>query len=491
MDTISKFWRSHSMYWFPVTAEQKAAADAAIKAQFKEYDYSQENFVGQVIYLDQFSRHFDRTADLTEQRTQAAAIVKQHAKHLPYLDEFELVFSLMPFKHLGEYAFIFQTIQATLHESRSLTDFPLLNRFYNDTYKKAYTFEAVKTNIKTTHPGPHSYDPAAICDSYPPAYTQTWVPAPIKTPLTTMLEIQPDLISLSGGVDSMVMLALAKPAAAVHIVYGNRPESAQEYAFLATYCERLNIPLITYSIEWLRRDTADREFYEQMTRTIRFYVYIAAGELIGKPTPRVALGHIQDDVVENVWTNLAKAQHLSNLKKMERSEIQCGVELYRPFLAAQKSEIYKVATELSIPYLKNTTPAWSNRGKFRSAFHAATLAQFGPATDTKILEVADAYAEQARLIHMLLYAPILESGAISGVYDITSAIKANMGVAGWSYILEAVCHARGKPRPGIHAIQDFVKRIPKLTAASTKIPLKRDVTIIVNHVGSYWSFQLL
>lgn len=491
MDTISNFWRSHSDYWFPVTAEQKATADAAITAQFKGYDYTKESFVGQVIYLDQFSRHFDRTADLTEQRTQAAAIVKQNAKHLLFLDEFELVFALMPFKHLGEYSYIFQTIHATLYESRSLTDSPLLNRFYNDTYKKAYSYEAVKANIKVAHPSPHSYDPAAICDSYPPAYNHTWTPTTIKTPLTTMLDPQPDIISLSGGVDSMVMLALAKPAVVVHIIYGNRQESAQEYAFLATYCERLKIPLITYSIEWLRRDSADREFYERMTRDIRFYVYRAAGELIGKPTPRVALGHIQDDVVENVWTNLAKAQHLSNLKKMERSEIQCGVELYRPLLTAQKSEIYKVATELSIPYLKNTTPAWSNRGKFRSAFHAATLAQFGPATDTKILEVADAYTEQSRLIHDLLYAPILESGADSGVYDITSAIKVGMGVAGWSYILEAVCHARGKHRPGIHAIQDFVKRLPKLTATSTKIPLKRDVTIIVNYVGIHWSFQII
>ena len=491
MDTISKFWRSHSDYWFPITAEQKAAADATIIAKFKGYDYTQENFVGQVIYLDQFSRHFDRVADLTEQRSQAVAIVCKHAHLLQSLDEFELVFTLMPFKHLGEYSFIFQTVHTYLSKSQSLTDYPLLNRFYNDTYKKAYSYEAVKANIKTAHPGPHSYDPAVICDSYPPAYKSYWAPFPIETPLISMLDPQPEIVSLSGGVDSMVMLALAKPAAAVHIVYGNRPESAQEYAFLATYCERLNIPLITYSIEWLRRDTADREFYEQMTRTIRFFVYRAAGELIGKPTPRVALGHIQDDVVENVWTNLAKAQHLSNLKKMERSEIQCGVELYRPLLTAQKSEIYKVATELSIPYLKNTTPAWSNRGKFRSAFHAATLSQFGPATDTKILEVADAYAEQSRLIHILLYAPILESGATSGVYDITSAIKVNMGVAGWSYILEAVCHARGKPRPGIHAIQDFVKRLPKLAASSTKIPLKRDVTIIVNHVGSYWSFQII
>ena len=119
MNTISEFWRSHGQYWFPVTPEQKAAADAEITSKFKEYDYTKENFVGQVIYLDQFSRHFDRSADLTLQRTQAATIVRKHTEALPLLDEFELVFSLMPFKHLGEYAFIFQTIHGILSKSRS------------------------------------------------------------------------------------------------------------------------------------------------------------------------------------------------------------------------------------------------------------------------------------------------------------------------------------------------------------------------------------
>jgi hypothetical protein len=58
---IWDFWKSNKSFWIPVTVEEKDIADKTIFATF--YNYSNlfdENPIGQIIYLDQFYRHFQR-----------------------------------------------------------------------------------------------------------------------------------------------------------------------------------------------------------------------------------------------------------------------------------------------------------------------------------------------------------------------------------------------------------------------------------------------
>jgi tRNA(Ile)-lysidine synthase TilS/MesJ len=245
---------------------------------------------------------------------------------------------------------------------------------------------------------------------------------------------------------------------AVHIIYGNRAQSEDEYRFLAKFCRRLGVPLCAYRIKWLRRGEVDRQFYEDMTRDLRFMTYRAVGQMLGVE-PRVLLGHIKDDVVENIWTNIAHCHHLGNLKKMEAEEVQHGVRIQRPFLAIEKTDIYAVSAQWAIPFLKNTTPSWSNRGKFREHFHAATVEQFGPGVDEKLIEFAETMRAQSVLLNKLLYDPIYESFADNTV-DITTAVKARLDAGGWLTIFEHVCHTRlGVARPSIKCVRDFCERL--------------------------------
>jgi tRNA(Ile)-lysidine synthase TilS/MesJ len=62
-----------------------------------------------------------------------------------------------------------------------------------------------------------------------------------------------------------------------------------------------------------------------------------------------------------------------------------GVWIDRPFLEIDKEKIFKFSQKYFIPYLKNTTPEWSNRGKFRNHFLEAIYNQFGKEVDNKIL----------------------------------------------------------------------------------------------------------
>jgi tRNA(Ile)-lysidine synthetase-like protein len=405
------------------------------------------------------------------------------------MDEVEIVFTLMPFKHLKRYDVIFRYLHTTWLRANSkyMTEFPILMRFYMDTYKKAYTLDSVKANILTDHPD-ELYDRTLICDSYPfPYMGSRWCGEGYYNP--TLLEhLKPykkGFVSLSGGVDSMVMLAYLKHSGAdvgaIHIIYGNRAESEHEYRFLAEYCRRLKVPLYAYRVPWLRRAEVDRQFYEEMTRQLRFWVYTAVINDISTPTP-IFMGHIQDDVVENIWTNIASCTHMGNLKKMQHEETQMGVRIVRPFLNIEKRDIYDASNQLAIPYLKNTTPSWSNRGKFREHFHAATVQQFGPSIDHKIIAFAEAMEKQAKLVRMFLYEPMYASfNTKDKTMDITPAIKADLDASAWAGIFEHVCHTLlDITKPGLPAVRDFCRRLQN-KRDSFRMHLKKDLTIDFQH----------
>jgi tRNA(Ile)-lysidine synthetase-like protein len=483
---VIDFWKAHPQYWLPLTPAAKAEADTVIRDTFWCFDRVAENLVGRVIYLDQFSRHFQRVGLLQEKdvrhyREEAAALVRARQTELRTMDEVEILFCLMPFKHLGDNDVIFRALHKLwfpAQDGKTLLDFPTLQRFYIDTYKKTYTLERLRAGFSREAGRERSYSDAAepftaatICDSYPVNYAadeEAWVErlfgeaadaaeaAPLREALAPY---KGGVVSLSGGVDSMVMLALLAATGAdvraVHIVYGNRPEAADEAQFLLEYCQRLDVHLTIYKIPLLRRGQIDRDFYEAMTRQLRFWVY----QCVAEEGETVFLGHIQDDVVENIWTNIASGTHLGDLKKMRAEEVQMGVRLARPFLAVQKRDIYAAAERLAVPYLKNTTPSWSNRGKFREHFHAATVAQFGAGVDARLVAFAEAMQRQTALVQRFVYEPIYRSW-VEGTVCITTAVEAELDQAAWAEVFTHLCHTRlDCSKPSAKAVGQFWTRL--------------------------------
>ncbi len=500
---IWNFWKSNPKFWIPISDADKAAADKAIFASF--YNFSglfNENSVGQIIYLDQFYRHFQRILpegiisekDIHQNRQKAVAILLTAWTSLRKSeDPEEILWSLMPLKHLGLWTKLF----TALHEVQVPITGSLL-KFYQDSYKKAFTEEQIAEAIIEDHSGAlGKFCADEICDFYPEGCHGQPGPNPDPSVLTLMKALSsldrsvPYTVSLSGGVDSMVMLAVMKQMGlnvnAVHIVYGNRNESEQEYAFIASFCNKLNVGLKVYRIKWLRRDLVEREFYEKMTREIRFMVYRAVAQ------GPVLLGHISDDVVENIWTNIANVQHLHNLKKMSVREEQLGVILARPFLEQEKGTIYSASKALSVPYLKNTTPSWSNRGKFREHFHPALEAQYGPEVDRKIVQFADAVGKQSQLLDRILYQPIYQSyNEENKTVDITGAIEAQLDLMGWSAIFEYICHKKlAINKPSCRSIQTFVERLCRAKEFLMNMNKHLTVKVGYNKADNKYIMQLI
>lgn len=480
---IRDFWFSNEDYWISI-GPIRAKADKLIHDKFRNYDYTTNDTLGQIIYLDQFIRHFSRMEAISEEtvlknREQAAALVQ--TVDLSQATEKELVCYLMPWKHLCEWHPILHTINES---PLILKNCPFLNRFFMDTYRKAYTQHTIASRVclSTTQP---TYDSTLICEQHPPR--ETWASNYKKTGLVPTIN-EPVTISLSGGVDSMLLTALlAKTYSdliAVHIVYGNRPESAHESAFIQNYCDTLNVPLYIYKIEWLRRDSVDRAFYETMTRDIRFSVY----KTLKRP---VILGHIQEDVIENIWTNLARGTHLNDLAKLTPHSVESGVVVLRPWLNVQKQQIYDLAHAMNVPYLKNTTPPWSNRGKFRNNFYEATHNQYGPNVDSVLIEVANRYKTQADLLDKLLYNKIRNSwNPETRQLDVTPALEIDLDPDGWQRILTDLAHSKlSLGKPTLASCIDFKERVKRGLKDKQQLSLSKrfSITIIKSGPNTYIS----
>ena len=173
-------------------------------------------------------------------------------------------------------------------------------------------------------------------------------------------------ISLSGGVDSMVLATILGSIKnkyelnikALNINYGNRQSSLYETELCVRWCNLLKIPIYVRHIHELKRSRdKDREIYEEITKIIRFHCY----ELLGNS---VFLGHNKDDKMENILSNIIKQKNFDNLYGMV-DYYEDIVPIGRPLLEISKKDIYDFAKEFSIPYVYDSTPKWCERGQKR------------------------------------------------------------------------------------------------------------------------------
>jgi tRNA(Ile)-lysidine synthetase-like protein len=363
----------------------------------------------------------------------------------------------------------------------------MISKFFNDTYSKAFSLDYISPSLQIEKE--FKYNPDEICDYYPEILLNNKEKTGLyfeKIKVKTLPGDRVIFISLSGGVDSMVMLYHLKKnlgwnnIVAIHIIYNNRKESWNEFQFISDYCKRLDVPLYYYFIKYLRRSEIEREFYEKITRDIRFNVYLKVNGIVNPASKEsyVLLGHIQDDIVENIWTNIARCQHLDNLKKIQEIELQMGVWICRPFLEITKNEIYEFSKRFNIPYLKNTTPEWSNRGKFRNNFYPAVISQFGEEIDKKVIQFSEMISDKDRIIEKTVYQPILKTLDLnSNVVEITRAIEVDLGLDGWSYLFERLSHYLCLSKPSIHSINNFISRLKRIEKEKLKFQMTKEYQI--------------
>jgi len=347
-----------------------------------EFEYEETNNIkfvlSRIILYEQISRNILKFKSKQEDQhiyDSKALYVFETSGILYHLDELreeERCFALMPLRHTF--------LEHNLHICLDLvskwletSSHPMYIRFYQATVKAISKINNIK-NLRYTNENINIGIYRPILDSMSPFCFNIKMPKLSHHLAKEFMEkCAPKnnqvIISVSGGVDSMVCLHLASvcyPSSeikAISINYANREEQKLEIDMVNYICRKLNIKHYVRTIDEIKRvRDSHRTFYETLTREIRFKCY---KNIMDSHDIPVILGHNQDDTLENVFSNIKKRINYDNLFGMENETIEKNVTILRPLLNITKTEIINYAQEYNIPYTYDSTPSWSERGRLR------------------------------------------------------------------------------------------------------------------------------
>ncbi len=264
------------------------------------------------------------------------------------------------------------------------------------------------------------------------------------------------IVSLSGGVDSMVILSilirlskkLELKVYAVHINYNLRNESKLEANFLKNYCIKNNVKLKIVNIEntysnknkrgfLLGTTLSKRSQLEDELKDVRFDSY--KDLMKSYDCSGVMVGHHMNDIIENIFTNSIRGSDLLNLEVMKKSNIIKEVNILRPLLDFKKSDIYDFAHKYDIPYFRDSTPIWSRRGLMRNKIFPLLNKVFGESWQNKYKEIGNQSNSWNNTINNIIINPWIGESYI-GKVGILIPIKYSGDDNLWVYMLKRICY---------------------------------------------------
>jgi len=267
-------------------------------------------------------------------------------------------------------------------------------------------------------------------------------------------------ISLSGGVDSMVLLDMFSKSKntkvyALHINYNNREESTEEAEFLSEYCKEKNVEFILHELDFKRGDIKRNE-YEETSKRLRYNLY---KEIVNKNgLDGVYVGHHDDDIVENIFNNVMKNNHTNDLSVLKPENVINEVKVFRPFIGKSKNVVYDYAFEHKVPYFKDTTPEWSCRGKMRNNIFPQLEDCYGKSYKQNLMNFSKCVSETNTLIEMLMHNYLefdeLRCNTIMLKFDIDNNVL-DMPVQFWTRIFNNICDKIKRPRFSKKAVDNF------------------------------------
>lgn len=162
------------------------------------------------------------------------------------------------------------------------------------------------------------------------------------------------LIAVSGGVDSMVLVALCKKAglhiAVAHCNFQLRGEDAiADEALVIDYCNTLKIPVHHIRFDTLQYAKAHQQSIQVAARTLR-YDYFRQLQSIHQ-FDAILTAHHKNDNVETALFNLASGTGMRGMKGIYQNENQ----IFRPLLPFLKNDILAYAKINNIPYREDAS----------------------------------------------------------------------------------------------------------------------------------------
>ena len=282
------------------------------------------------------------------------------------------------------------------------------------------------------------------------------------------------IVSLSGGVDSMVLISiihyLGYNVIGLHINYNNRDETYEEQEFLKDWCYYNNIKLYTKVIENIKRSNSKRCDYESITKKIRFDFYKT---IMQKENANIILlGHHKDDIVENIFANVCRGRYILDLAVIKKYSTIENVNIGRPMIEFYKKSVYEFADIYQVPYFKDTTPNWSVRGKYRNAIYPVIEDTFTPNIKENLIGLSKQSYEWNSLIQQKIIQPFMDDVVYfhDGVLFNIEKYN-NYPLSFWNLVFMNIFINFGCSCPSRKGIQTFMNSINKFSTHNYNISL--------------------
>ncbi|ATZ80260.1 putative tRNA(Ile)lysidine synthase [Bodo saltans virus] len=275
-------------------------------------------------------------------------------------------------------------------------------------------------------------------------------------------------VSLSGGVDSMVLLnilhhmmlnGIIDIVVAIHIDYRFRDEMYDEALFLRNYCIHMGIEFVTRDVLHFQNVQINipRTFIEDETKNMRFNLYRYAANKFN--LGGICLGHHKGDLIENVFMNIMKGRNILDLFMMEEIVENKNVVILRPMLDHNKEIILNIAHENNILYFKDTTPKWSFRGSIRDNIFPA-ICKFDETMLNNLYNIGHQSRQWKRIMYTNIIKPIINSVEIyeDGFSIMINYENDSFDYVVWTEILSTIFHNKiGKQMMGHKNVNMFIK----------------------------------
>jgi len=167
------------------------------------------------------------------------------------------------------------------------------------------------------------------------------------------------LLAVSGGIDSMVLLAvfhkLNLPFEVAHINYQLRgEESEQDQALVHKYCSERNITYHLNRADLQQKLDEDGGNLQQEARKIRYNFFRSILE--NRSLNCIVTAHHQDDQIETFWLMLSRSAGITGLSGMD----SFSKTIFRPLLPCSKTEILEWAESNKVQWREDRSNSSNN-----------------------------------------------------------------------------------------------------------------------------------
>ena len=442
LESVLQFWfpnENYQDFWFDKSPDKHIKINylsLLLDEEAGKFNHLEDNnnILARIVLLDQFTRNIWR-GSITEQHKNDEKALELAIKLLADKRDhqfpiYQRIFILFPLRHShiwDNLKLVLTKIKEYEKEVNTESEKKLLRLFKNATLR---SFTELEDNVHEAKPSGKPFNLLdyelvidEVCKKYSNTQKQATSEANKYNIYTTIKnycinrQLRNICVSLSGGVDSMVLLHICKAleidgilevVTAVHLEYANREVASLETSMLIEWCGFLEVPLIIRKIDYMQRDEVDRELYEEETRKYRFglYKYMMKEYKV----QGFCLGHHYGDLGENVLMNLFKGRDILDLFVMDEDSQIEEVRLLRPLLSHRKSDIYQFAhnSQFEIPYFLDSTPDWSCRGVLRNKVMPALEEQYSQGIHGTLAKAGERSREWGHIIETMVIKPFLQ-----------------------------------------------------------------------------------